>query len=88
MAEHVSALVHLATLHHAPRTEHVGDGPAQTRRTIDDEQQRPVGRQSARHQVAEQTGRDGSRLGGAFAQAQHVFPALCVDAQRDHHVPA
>ena len=42
-------------------------------------------RQSARHQVAQQAGGDGSRFGGAFAQAQHVFPALCVDPQRDHH---
>ena len=28
MAEHVPALVYLATLHHAARSEHVGDGPA------------------------------------------------------------
>ena len=74
----------MGTLHHAARTEHVGDGPAQPRR-VDDEQQRPVGRQAPRHQVAEQTGRDRSRLGGAFAQAQHVLPPLGVDAQRDHH---
>ena len=81
----VPPLMDLAALHHAARTEDVGDGPAQPRSAVDDKQQRPVRRQSARHQVAEQAGGDGSRLGGAFAQAQHVFPALCVDPQRDHH---
>ena len=53
----------LAALHHAARTEDVGDGPAQPRSAIHDEQQRPVRRQSARHQVAQQAGGDGSRLG-------------------------
>ena len=52
---------------------------------IDDEQQRPVRRQSAGHQVAQQAAGDGSGLGGAFAQAQHVFPARRVDPQRNHH---
>ena len=50
-----------------------------------DEQQRPVRRQSARHQVAQQAAGDGSGLGGSFAQAQHVFPARRVDPQRNHH---
>ena len=85
MADDVPPLVDLAALHHAARTEDIGDGPAQPLSAIDNEQQGPVRRQSARHQVAEQTGGDGSRLGGAFAQAQHVFPALCVAPQRDHH---
>ena len=85
MADDVPPLMDLAALHHAARTEDVGNGPAQPRSAIYDEQQRPVRRQSARHQVAEQAGGDGSRFGGAFAQAQHVFPALCVDPQRDHH---
>ena len=72
-------------MHHAARTEDIGDGPPQPVSAIDDEQQRPVRRQSARHQVAQQAGGDGSGLGGAFAQAQHVFPALCVNPQCDHH---
>ena len=72
-------------MHHAARTEDIGDGPAQPLSAIDDEQQRPVRRRSGRHKVAQQAGGDGSGLGGAFAQAQHVFPALCVDPQRDHH---
>ena len=75
----------LAALHHAARTEDVGNGPPQPLSAVDDEQQRPVRRQSARHQVAQQAGGDSSRLGDAFAQAQQVFPALCVDPQRDHH---
>ena len=54
MADDVPPLMDLATLHHAARTEDVGDGPAQPRSAIDDEQQRPVRRQPARHQVAQQ----------------------------------
>ena len=80
-----NAYVNLAALHHAARTEDISDGPAQSLSAIDEEQQRPVRRQSARHQVAQQAGGDGSGLGGAFPQAQHVFPALCVDPQLDHH---
>ena len=38
MAEHVLTLMHLATLHHATRTEDVGDGPPQPLSAIDDEQ--------------------------------------------------
>ena len=85
MAEHVPALVHLAALHHAAGTEDLRDGPAQARSAVDDEQQRPVRRQPARHEVAQQAAGDGRGLGGALAQAEHVFPALGVDPQRDHH---
>ena len=64
MADHVPVLVHLTALpHHAARAEDVRDGPAQPRCAIDDEQQRPVRRQSAGHQVAQQAAGDGSGLG-------------------------
>ena len=55
------------------------------RRAVDDEQQRPVRRQAARDQIAEQAAGDDRRLGGPFAQSQHVLAALRVDPQRDHH---
>ena len=85
MAEHVAQLVYLAPLHHPEGTEHIGDGPAQPRRAVDDEQQRLVRRPAARDQIAEQAAGDGRSLGGSFAQSQHVLAALRVDPQRHHH---
>ena len=75
-------------LRYATTAAHIPDRPPRPRCAVDDEQQRPVRRQTARHQVAEQAAGDGRRLGGPFPQSQHVLAALCVDSQCHHHVVA
>ena len=48
-------------------------GPPQPRRPVDDEQQHPVRRQAARHQVTQQAAGDGRRLGGPSRR-----PSTCL----------
>ncbi len=64
MADYVPPLVDLAALHHAARTEDIGDGPAQPLSAIDDEQQRPVRLRAASASRAAWPGCRRPRAGG------------------------
>ena len=81
MGEHVAHEVHAAAL--PGGVQHLGDGGLQALVGVGDDQLDAA--QAAPRELAQEVGPEGLGLRGADLHAEHLAPAVAVDADRDDH---
>src|SRR5438045_2214726 len=84
MFQNVSKLVHMTPMNQRSRTKRLRHRFVQRLRAVEDDQETAIGAEATTLEIGQQTLTDGSILGGAVPEAERMFGAGGVDAERDH----